>query len=501
MEPKANILIVDDNRTLCESMKCVLEENGYQVECVFNGNGAIELARNNNYDIALIDIKLPDISGNKVVEKMVDISPSTEYIYMTGYATINSAIEAVKQKQVISYETKPFEIYHILPLINQIIERKRMEDALLQTEKFKSLGVITSGIAHEFNNLLSIIISTAELLGGGFEDEQELKDGLNTIIEAGDDGADIVKNMIKYARSQSKDTSDYIFFDIKYLLKEVIDFTRPRWKIMAEANGIDYHIDKEGIREIPEVLCNPTELREVFANIVNNALDAMPDGGRISFKTWSNEDNVFVSISDTGSGIHEDVQERVFDPFFTTRRPHGIGLGMSVSYGVIMRHNGKIWIESEDGKGTTFNLSIPIQKDVVQKIVPSEPEQKVTTRKLDILVVDDNEDLCDVLGDFLTRIGHTVKSFNNSTKALELIGKETFDLVLCDLVMPDIHGYDVIKTINKLGNIPKIGIMTGWDEDGMPIDDENFKVDFILKKPFKHKELTKNINLVFAEQE
>ena len=501
MEPKANILIVDDNRTLCESMKCVLEENGYLVECVFNGNGAIELARNNNYDIALIDIKLPDISGNKVVEKMVDISPSTEYIYMTGYATINSAIEAVKQKQVISYETKPFEIYHILPLINQIIERKRMEDALLQTEKFKSLGVITSGIAHEFNNLLSIIISTAELLGGGFEDEQELKDGLNTIIEAGDDGADIVKNMIKYARSQSKDTSDYIFFDIKYLLKEVIDFTRPRWKIMAEANGIDYHIDKEGIREIPEVLCNPTELREVFANIVNNALDAMPDGGRISFKTWSNEDNVFVSISDTGSGIHEDVQERVFDPFFTTRRPHGIGLGMSVSYGVIMRHNGKIWIESEDGKGTTFNLSIPIQKDVVQKIVPSEPEQKVTTRKLDILVVDDNEDLCDVLGDFLTRIGHTVKSFNNSTKALELIGKENFDLVLCDLVMPDVHGYDVIKTINKLGNIPKIGIMTGWDEDGMPIDDENFKVDFILKKPFKHKELLNYINLVFAEQE
>jgi len=501
MEPKANILIVDDDRNLCECIKYVLEENGYLTECAFNGNNAIELARNNKYDIALIDIKLPDISGNEAVEKIVEISPSTEYIYITGYATIDSAIEAVKQKHIISYETKPFDIRHVLPLINQVIERRKMEEALLQSEKFKSLGVITSGIAHEFNNLLSVIIGTAELLGGGFKDEQELKNGLNTIIEAGDDGSDIVKNMLKYAKSQATDTSDYIFFDIKYLLNEVIDFTRSRWKIMAEANGIDYHIDKVGIREIPEVLCNPTELREVFVNIVNNALDAMPDGGRLSFKTWSNENNVFVSISDTGSGIHEDVQERVFDPFFTTRRPHGVGLGMSVSYGVIMRHKGKIWIESEVGKGTTFNLSIPIQKHVVQKIVPSEPEQKVTTRKLHILIVDDNEDLCDVLGDLLARIGHTVKAFNDSTKALELIGKENFDLVLCDLVMPNIHGYDVIKTINKLSNITKIGIMTGWDEAVKPIDDKDFKVDFILKKPFKHKALLKYINLVFAEQE
>jgi len=498
MEPKANILIVDDERNLCECIKYVLEEKGYLAECAFSGNDAIELARNSKYDIALIDIKLPDISGNEVVEKIIDISPSTEYIYMTGYATIDSAIEAVKQKHIISYEIKPFDINHLLPLINQVIERRRMEEALLQSEKFKSLGVITSGIAHEFNNLLSVIIGTAELLGGGFKNEQELKNGLNTIIEAGDDGSDIVKNMLKYAKSQAIDTSDYIFFDINYLLKEVIDFTRSRWKIMAEANGIDYRIDKVGIREIPEVLCNPTELREVFVNIVNNALDAMPDGGRLSFKTWSNEDNVFVSISDTGSGIHEDVQERVFDPFFTTRRPHGIGLGMSVSYGVIVRHKGKIWIKSEVGQGTTFNLSIPTQKHVVQKTVPSEPEHEVTTRKLHILVVDDNEDLCDVLGDFLTRTGHFVKAFNNSTEALKHIGKKHFDLVLCDLVMPDVHGYDVIKTINKLGSMPKIGIMTGWDEDIKPIDDKDFKVDFILKKPFKHKELLNQINLIFA---
>ena len=129
MEPKANILIVDDDRNLCEYIKYVLEENGYLTECAFSGNDAIDLARNNKYDIALIDIKLPDISGNEAVEKIVEISPSTEYIYITGYATIDSAIEAVKQKHIISYETKPFDIRHVLPLINQVIERRKMEEA------------------------------------------------------------------------------------------------------------------------------------------------------------------------------------------------------------------------------------------------------------------------------------------------------------------------------------------------------------------------------------
>ncbi len=369
-----------------------------------------------------------------------------------------------------------------------------MEEALLQAERYKSLGVITAGIAHEFNNLLSVIIGTAELLGGGFKDEQELKDGLNTIIEAGDDGADIVKNMLKYAKSQATETSDYILFDIRYLLNDVIEFTRPRWKNMAEAKGIEYHIDREDMIEVPEVSCNPTEMMEVFTNIINNALDAMPDGGRLSFRTWSEDGNVFISISDTGSGMHEDVKERVFDPFFTTRRPLGIGLGLSVSYGVVERHGGRIEVESDEGKGTTFSLSIPIQKDVVRKTEPPEPVSKSIARKLNILVVDDNEDMRSILSDLLTRSGHTVKTLNNGAEALKLADKEEFDLVLCDLVMPDVHGYDVIMAINKLGKIPRIGIISGWDDNIKAIDDEGFKVDFILKKPFKHAELTQRIN-------
>ncbi|MCP4253279.1 MAG: response regulator [Candidatus Scalindua sp.] len=384
-----------------------------------------------------------------------------------------------------------------LIIMNDITERKEMEETLLQSEKLKSIGIITAGIAHEFNNILAIMMGSAELIEGGLKDENELKKVLCNIIDAGEDGAEIVRNMLKFSKTEGKDTADYIFFDIRHLIDEAIEFAMPRWKNMAQAKGTDYKIDKEDMREVPEVLCNTTELREVFTNIINNALDAMPDGGTLSFSTWSSEDTVFIRISDTGKGMPEDVKKKIFDPFFTTRRPLGTGLGMSVSYGVIVRHGGQIEVESEVGKGTTFNLSIPIKKDVVRKKVMPEPERQRIARKLHILVVDDSEQMCVVVDNFLARDGHTVKAVASGSDAIELAGKEDFDLVLCDLAMPKVYGYDVIKAINKLGKRPKIGIMTGWADNLKPADDVEFKVDFILRKPFKRQELAKHINELF----
>ena len=377
--------------------------------------------------------------------------------------------------------------------ISDITERKEMEEALLQSEKLKSLGVITAGVAHEFNNLLAVILGTAELLDSGFEDDQDLKNGLNDIIVAGQNGAGIVKDMLSYVKSQEEDISNYAPYDIRCLLEEAINFTRHRLESLAQAKRVDYQIDREDMREIPEILCSHAELLGVFINIINNALDAMPDGGRLSFSTSSNDDTVFISISDTGIGMSENVKKCIFDPFFTTRRPEGTGLGMSMSYGTIARHGGKIEVESEKGNGATFNLSIPIRKDAAQKVVPPEYDRRVTRSKLNILVVDDNEDVCEIMDEVLTRCGHAVTSVDNGAEAIELAVEKDFDLVLCDLLMPEVHGYDVVKALNKLDKIPKIGLMTGWAEL-KSIDEEGYKIDFILEKPFKHAELAKHID-------
>jgi len=280
----------------------------------------------------------------------------------------------------------------------------------------------------------------------------------------------------------------------------VIDFTMPRWKNIAQSEGLYNYLDTEGMKEIPEVFCNPTELREVFVNLINNSLDAMPDGGRISFSTESDENTVFVSISDTGKGMPEDVKKKIFDPFFTTRSPLGTGLGMSCVYSIIKSHGGKIEVESEVGKGTTINLNIPHRKDAVQRITPSEPDGKITTRKLRILVIDDNEELCVVIDKFLTRGGHTVETFNNGAEAIELAREKDVDLVLCDLAMSGVTGYDVVKELNKFARKPKIGVITGWSEKLKLFDEEGMKVDFILRKPLKNSELTKQINSVFSDK-
>jgi len=497
MKIKARIIVVDDNCDLSDSIREVLEEHDCFVECAANGKEAIELARNNIYDIAFIDLKLPDISGSEVVEKIAEISPSTEFIYMTGHASIDSAVEAVKQGRVVSYETKPLDLHRLLPLINQVVERKKMEEVLRQSEKLKSIGNMTAGISHEFNNILNIISGNVQLLQMDYKDHKELMDRLCTIKESVDDGAEIVDRMFEFTHVK-KDIAGFVCSDINELLKQAIEFTMPRWKSMAQAKGINYHMDTEGMKNISSILCNPIKIREVFINIINNALDAMPDGGCLSFRTWSKDDTVFASITDTGSGMTEDVKKSIFDPFFTTRRPERTGLGMSTSFSIIVRHSGKIEVESEVSKGTTLTLSFPITLETVQRTVSTELTREKEVKGLHILVVDDEENICEVLIEFFSKCGHKVKAVNNGTEAIELAKREVFDLVLCDLVMPDVYGYDVIKVLNKLERRPKIGIMTGWGEKLKPIDDEDFKVNFIVKKPFNFSELIKAINDVIG---
>jgi len=378
-------------------------------------------------------------------------------------------------------------------------EVKKMEEALVHTERLKSLGTITAGVAHEFNNILAVMMGSAEVLEGGFKDDKELKKGLHAIIKAGGDGAEIVERMLTFAKTEAKDTSDYVFFDINHLIKEAIEFTMPRWKNMAQSKGISYCMDTEGMEEVPEIFCNPTELREVFMNLINNAMDAMSDGGGISFSSRSDESTVFVSVSDTGKGMSEEVKQKIFDPFFTTRRPQGTGLGMSVSYSVIKRHDGTIEVESEEGRGTTFNINIPIRKEAVQKVVTTEPVRKSKTKALHILVADDEKDICVNLNEFLSREGHTVKTVNGGAEAIELARKENFDLVLCDLAMPEVTGHDVLKALNELDKRPKVGLITGWDEK-LTFDKGELKADFVAKKPFKLLELARQIDDVFSDK-
>ena len=373
-----------------------------------------------------------------------------------------------------------------------ITEHKRMEEALLKSEKLKSIGTLAAGVSHEFNNILAVISGTIQLLNVTHKDDEGLKKPFSTMKMAVDDGALISRKMLKFTKTDN-DAEGFVSFDIRDLIMQSIDFTSPRWKNEAQTNGIDYQINMDGMKSVSSIMCNSSELREVFINIINNALDAMPDGGTLSFSTWSNENTVFVCISDTGDGMSEETKRNIFDPFYTTKMAVGTGLGMSLSYGIITRHGGNIEVESEEGKGTKFTLQFPTTNESASLITDHEQEQELSERNMRILVVDDEDALCVVLDEFFSRCGNKVKTVNNGSDAINIVKSEEFDLVLCDLAMPDISGHDVIEALNKLEKRPKIGIITGWGEKLKPME-ESMNVDFIARKPFNFSELTKQIN-------
>jgi PAS domain S-box-containing protein len=384
-------------------------------------------------------------------------------------------------------------ITNFIAIKDDITERKKMDEMILQTEKLRAMGMITSGVAHDFNNILGVISGNAQLLQGDYGDHKGMVDGLRIIRKAVNDGAEIVSRMKKFTKVE-RDTSEFMSVSIKEILEQAIEFSRPRWMNIARAGEITYNIDKTGIKKIPDVLGNPSELREVFINIINNALDAMTGGGCMSFCTWNKDDTAIVSISDTGEGMTEEVKKRIFDPFFTTKRGEGSGLGMSVAYGVITGHGGKIEVESEVGKGTTFTMSIPITRETSQQTVSPEPPRKIKAHKLRILVVDDEARICSVLNEFLSKDGNDVKSVNNGTEAIKLLKNEEFGLILCDLVLPDMSGHDIVKVIDELDKKPRVGLITGWDEKIETKSREELKVDFIIRKPFDFSKLTSHIN-------
>jgi CheY-like chemotaxis protein len=192
--------------------------------------------------------------------------------------------------------------------------------------------------------------------------------------------------------------------------------------------------------------------------------------------------------------MSEEVKKKIFDPFFTTKRAEGSGLGMSVAYGIIKGHGGKIDVKSEEGKGTTFTMRFPVARKTTQQTVSPEPSQEIKTKMLRILVIDDEEDICKILYNFLSGDGHDVKVVNSGAEALKLLRRESFDLVLTDLVMPYVSGQYIVKALDTLVKRPKIGLITGWSDKIETINKEDLKVDFIIKKPFDFSELSRHIS-------
>jgi signal transduction histidine kinase/ActR/RegA family two-component response regulator len=363
-------------------------------------------------------------------------------------------------------------------------ELKQAQDQIIQIEKLKAMGEMASGVAHDFNNVLAAILGNIQLLLHQLDhlSPEEIRERLKIIEQSSKDGAETVRRMQEFTGVRRD--MEFTPLAINEIIEAVINITQPRWKDQAQNKGIHIELIRK-FGEVPAILGNPSELREVFTNIIFNAVDAMPEGGQITISTKSQTDGwVELRISDNGVGMTEEVKKRVFDPFFTTKGVTNSGLGMSVSYGIIKRHGGEILIESELGKGTTFVLHLAVDsgmKELEEKVL--KPIKEISPAR--ILVIDDEDSVRDILSQILGVKGHQVVVASDGEEGIERFKNEIFDLVFTDLGMPKISGWEVGKTIKGLNPKVPIVMITGW---GMELSKEKMQengIDLIVSKPFQ----------------
>jgi len=370
----------------------------------------------------------------------------------------------------------------VMHILRDVTEIKILEQQLIRTEKLKVLGEVASGVAHNFNNILEIILGRSQLLQCHLDQPNLLKKGLHIIEKAAQDGVEITKRLQDSARVK-KEPPALSMVDLNEIIEEVIDFTRTKWKDEAEAKGITIRV-QVSLAELPLVAGNASELREVFINLVLNALDAMPMGGQIDIKTAVSGEMISVAFSDNGQGMSKEVKAKVFDPFFTTKAHRGTGLGMSLSFGIVSRHSGDMCVESVEGKGTTFTILLPIPS-ASENVELKERAISVpaTLEAVNILVVDDEKYICDIFFDFFTSHNHRVSLASDGKEALELFNTGSYDIVITDLGMPGISGLELASSIKDINPKTPVILLTGRNARR---EDEGLirrNVDFEIAKP------------------
>ena len=370
-------------------------------------------------------------------------------------------------------------------------ELRDTQAQLVQAAKLNALGEMAGGVAHDFNNILAAILGRTQLLLQTVP-EHELRRQLLVIEQAALDGAQTVRRVQEFTRVRQDEHFQTV--DINQVLLGVTELTRPVWESGAKRKGlsIDVHLE---LGATSTTVGNASELREVFTNLVLNAVDAMPNGGELWITSSNGAGVVDVQIRDTGVGMDSTILGKIFDPFFTTKPAKGTGLGLSVAYGIVTRHRGTITVDSEPAVGTLFTLTFPVGT-APDETLPAADD--VPLPRLRVLVVDDEEIVLEVLADLLTAIGMEVERALGGPAGIEAVGQGEYDVVFTDLGMPEVNGWDLATAAKARRASTAVVLVTGW---GFQLGEDmvvSSGVDLIMAKPFSWDDVRQALRQVAA---
>ena len=358
---------------------------------------------------------------------------------------------------------------------------KSTQAQLVRGETLRAMGQLSSGMAHHLNNLFAVILGRVELLMGKVQ-EQSVRRSLEIIQRTAQDGAEVVRRVQRFSRVQP--VSDAVAVDLNQLVHEVVELTRPRWQDEAQLRGSRIEVAVE-TGTVGAAAGEPAPLREVLMNLLLNAADSITQAGKVTLRTWTRDDRVYCSVSDTGSGMPEEVRRRALEPFFTTKGPKATGLGLSVAYGTVQRYGGTLTVESTEGQGTSVEVSLPTASATASFAKTSTGARNEPVVPLRILVIDDELQVRATLAEMLEEQGHSVTQAPGGREGLSYLesNPQLVDVVISDLGMPDMNGWDVAKGIQGRWPQLPVGLITGWGETEITRE-ERSRVNFVITKPF-----------------
>lgn len=386
-------------------------------------------------------------------------------------------------------------------VVRDISELKRLQEQLVQTQKLEGLGNIAAGVAHDFNNILGVILGYSQLLDPSWDTVkfQRAKLAITTSVER---GKSLVKQLLTFARKTETTFESVqvrnVLVEIESLLKE----TFPKTIVVS--------IDAE--ENPPTILADATQIHQVLLNICVNARDAMPKGGRLSIiaRTVSRQsilprhpeaiarEYVEIQIADEGIGMDEATIRRIFEPFFTTKGVgKGTGLGLSVVYGIIESHSAFIEVASQLGKGTTFTTYFPVEEQRTGTIELDEDSmENVSGGTGTILIIEDEEWLRDLAVDTLGSSGYQILSARDGEEGIETFkaNKDRISVVISDLGLPKLSGEEVIDSIKKIDQDVRIIVASGYIDLDVKTTLSKQGIRYFIQKPYMSNEMLRAVH-------
>ncbi len=364
-----------------------------------------------------------------------------------------------------------------------------LQELRSRERRLSAVGKLAAGVMHDVNNALNPIMAAAWLLEHHATDPAAVRDYAHRIVKAAETGAVSAARVGRFLRQEPIDAEARTLVDLSQIAHDVLQLTEP---LLRQRQGTDRRIECQRALGT-DVLVHgvSAEMREATLNLVQNAIDAMPEGGTLTLRTLTRDDTSYLEVADTGVGMTDDVRDRAFEPFYSTKGAHGSGLGLSEVYGIMRRHRGAVDIRSAPDAGTCVSLSVPRAVRCT-----SEPEARapLSSAPKRVLLVEDHADGREFMRRVLCEVGHTVVAVNSCEAARAQLSDPhatSFDLVLTDIGLPDGSGWELLQLVRSTHPSMHVGVITGWEPTISGTG--THAADFVLRKPLRAAELLSSL--------